>query len=184
MKELVEKYHALAGEYHSGQKRKYSGEPYFVHPVAVYLMVASVEPENVIAQAAALGHDIYEDCLSHLGEEEFKTTILAKIPDELKEDAEKVNKIIIELSNVYTSERYPDLNRATRKELERERLKGISPDAATVKLADIIDNTRDLMENDPGFARKYLQEKRELMFHLTHGNRVLWKRAKNFLFQS
>ena len=45
---------------HKEQKRKYTGEPYIIHPVAVANMVSDYEgSDNAIS--AALMHDVLED---------------------------------------------------------------------------------------------------------------------------
>ena len=57
---VVEKAYDFAEKAHSGQKRK-SGEPYFVHPTAVAVILADimVDPDTI---AAGLLHDVVEDC--------------------------------------------------------------------------------------------------------------------------
>jgi len=67
---------ATAAHYAIGQTRKYSGEPYIVHPVAVAELVMSV-PHTPEMVAAALLHDVLEDTdvpYSVL-EEEFGSTV-------------------------------------------------------------------------------------------------------------
>jgi hypothetical protein len=53
-----------------------------------------------------------------------------------------------------------------------------SPEAQTIKLADLIDNTSSIVERDPDFARVYLYEQAELMKVLTKGNPFLYAVAK------
>lgn len=67
------------------------------------------------------------------------------------------------LTDVYTSERHPELNRATRKGLERDRLAKASLQAQLIKVADLISNTRSIVAEDPKFAVTYLQEKAALL---------------------
>ena len=52
-----------------------------------------------------------------------------------------------------------DGNRATRKELDRQHTAKASPDAKTIKLADLISNSRSIMKDDPNFAKVYMKEK-------------------------
>lgn len=57
---LIEKAYQRAEAAHAGQKRK-SGEPYFIHPIAVAQILAEMklDAESV---AAGLLHDVVEDC--------------------------------------------------------------------------------------------------------------------------
>jgi len=57
-------------------------------------------------------------------------------------------------------------------------------------LADVIDNTRDIVENDPDFARKYVPEMEHLVEALQGGDFKLFlkacyevQRGKNILKQ-
>lgn len=186
---LIPIYKEIADKYHNRihkQVRKYNGLPYTVHTDEVELLVASVEPDNIVARAAAHGHDLYEDVFPLLSNEGFKERMEHEVGNfvslgafpQLKVIVREINDVIIELSNRFTSERYPALNRDKRKELERNRLASISNDAQTVKLADIISNTNKIFEEDPGWARIYTGEKREVVPLLTRGNTVLHERAK------
>ena len=67
-KRLVENAFVFAREAHEGQRR-YSGEDYIVHPFETAKILADfyAEPKTV---AAALLHDVYEDCLITGGEKE------------------------------------------------------------------------------------------------------------------
>lgn len=180
---LVDVYRELADKYHNKikrQVRKYSGLPYTVHTDEVESIVREVEPQNFIARAAAHGHDIYEDVLTHLSPDEFKKELTGNFVD-LFPQLDEINNVIIELSNVFTSEKYPNLNRAAREKLERERLANVSPTAQTVKLADVLCNSKDIAVQDPKFAKVYLKEKAALVPLLTKGNRILFDRAMEFL---
>ena len=61
MTDLVKKALEFASNAHNGQTRKYTGEPYIVHPIEVMELVREVidDPEVL---AAALLHDVVEDC--------------------------------------------------------------------------------------------------------------------------
>ena len=61
MSEFVHKAYQFAKKSHEGQKRKYSGEPYINHPVEVMQIVSTV-PHTEEMLAAALLHDVVEDC--------------------------------------------------------------------------------------------------------------------------
>lgn len=63
-----------------------------------------------------------------------------------------------------------DGNRATRKAFERERWGKAPIEAQTIKLADAIDNARDITAHDRGFAKVYLAEMRLLLPNLRYGS--------------
>jgi len=85
------------------------------------------------------------------------------------------------LTDVYTSEDYPRLNRATRKHKERIRLENERAMVQSIKCADLIDNTSSIVEHDIGFAKVYLREKEDILEHLKRGNKALLQLAKETL---
>ena len=90
-----------------GQKRKYTGEPYFNHPLRVMKLVASVLPDDEDAQIVALLHDTVEDT----------DVTLAFIRDEF---GQRVERGVFALTDTPTVEGGP--NRKERKKMDRERL--------------------------------------------------------------
>jgi len=58
---LIDFAYRYAEEAHKGQVRKYTGEPYINHPVAVARIVAGVTDDCEMICAALL-HDVIEDC--------------------------------------------------------------------------------------------------------------------------
>jgi len=81
------------------------------------------------------------------------------------------------LTDEFVKENYRHLNRSKRKEKEVERQSKISREAKTVKLADVIDNTRDIVENDRNFARRYVAEMEALVEALQGGDFKLLMKA-------
>jgi (p)ppGpp synthase/HD superfamily hydrolase len=79
----------------------------------------------------------------------------------------KVAQLVDELTDV---SRPHHGNRAMRKELDRQHLATASKEAKTVKLADLIDNSRDIIKHDPGFAQKYMKEMKALLEVLKEGD--------------
>ena len=136
--------HALrfATKAHEGQLRKYTGEPYINHPIAVAAIVATVDhtPEMI---AAAYLHDTVEDC----------GITLAEINERF---GRKV---------------------ATRKALDLQHTALAPSEAKTIKLADLIDNTKTISTLDPGFWQVYKVEKKNLLAVLKDGDPVLWEQA-------
>lgn len=154
----------FARKAHGDQQRKYTEELYIEHPKRVAETVKTV-PHNTEMICAAYLHDVVEDT----------PVSIEKIKGKF---GGKVAKLVEELTDEYMKENYPHLNRRRRKEKEVERQSQISAEAKTVKLADVIDNTLDIVRNDPGFAKKYLREMEALTEALKGGNEELWQRAR------
>ena len=135
-----------------GQKRKYSGEPYYFHPLAVAELVSQVTEDEEILAAACL-HDVLEDVTplnprydAAFIEKEFGSEVLG---------------LVLELTNEYEKIKYPSLNRKERKRLEHERLSKVSDGAKLIKRADLHHNSTE-MPSDDGFTKKWLDEKKDL----------------------
>jgi (p)ppGpp synthase/HD superfamily hydrolase len=166
------------------QRRKYSGRPYFEHPARVAAIVRTVtDDQNLIA--AAYLHDVVEDvnfdALSRVSAT-FGVT-RTSFPDNIRDASlqlvedlfgQDIALLVEQLSDVSKPE---DGNRKARKAIDREHLKNASPEAKTVKLADLIDNAGDIAANDHDFAIVYYKEKALLLPVLKEGNQQLWERA-------
>ena len=152
---------------HKGQKRKYTGDEYIEHPkqVAEKLRESGASEEHIIA---ALLHDTVEDT---------ETTI----EEVRKEFGDKVANLVEELTDIYTKEAHPDKNRKARKKAEAERLSKASPEAQTIKLADMINNTSSIVENDEKFGKVYIEEAEALLAALTKGDKALQKELREVL---
>ena len=164
MESIVDRALAFATIAHGEQKRKYSGEPYIVHPIEVMEIVKTV-PHDEAMLAAALLHDVVEDT----------EVTLEEINQAFGED---VASLVDDLTDVSKPE---DGNRKIRKALDREHSANSSARAQTVKLADLISNSSDILENDPKFAKVYLAEKELLLKVLTQGDPTLHEKASTFL---
>lgn len=171
MDNLLDKVQQFADEAHGDQKRKYTGERYIVHPIRV-MNICSEYTTDPVVLAAALLHDVLEDtpvnkpAMSH-----FLESIMTR------EDAARTLRLVSALTDVYTKEKFPELNRKRRRFKEAERLKSIQADAQTIKYADIIDNTVDITQNDHDFAVVYLKECMQILRNMANGNQDLYKRA-------
>jgi (p)ppGpp synthase/HD superfamily hydrolase len=152
---------AIAAHGAIDQRRKYTHEPYIVHPgeVVMILLEHGIECPEILA--AAWLHDVVEDT----------AVTIDTICDEF---GEEVAILVAGLTDVSKPE---DGNRAARKEIDRKHTSAQSPDCKTIKLADLISNTRSIVERDPEFAKIYLAEKRLLLHVLTEGNAALWDLA-------
>jgi (p)ppGpp synthase/HD superfamily hydrolase len=155
---LVEEAFAFAFLKHKDQLRKYTNEPYIVHPIAVADLVRTINARDEMV-AAALLHDVLEDTDA--------------TPDELRAlFGDEVTNLVIDLTDVFVDTELHG-NRKIRKAKEAERLAGVSADAQTIKVADMIDNTKTIVAHDPGFARVYLREKAALFKVLTKAHPAL-----------
>ncbi|MHB9807962.1 HD domain-containing protein [Pantoea ananatis] len=159
LEELARRY-ATQAHAETGQRRKYTDEPYIVHPAAVVELVRSIS-DNPVMLAAAWLHDTVEDTATTLND--IQTHF-----------GNEVAKLVEMLTNTAPQSAK---NRAARKVADFRHTAQASPEAQTIKLADIIDNTRSIVRFDPHFARVYLIEKRLQIQLLRQGNTELWRQA-------
>ena len=156
---LVVRARKFAAEAHQGQTRKYTGDPYMVHPTQVAAMVAAMgdvgEGFECHARAivAAYLHDVVED-----------TDVT--VDDIRDEFGPEVARLVEELTDVSKPE---DGNRSFRKAMDREHLSKASHVAREIKYADLINNAFDIVLHDPRFAGVYLEEKRLLLEAMDNG---------------
>ncbi len=163
---LVERAYLFAKAAHEsvGQVRKYSNEPYIVHPAEVAELVRTV-PHTDVMIAASLLHDVVEDTSATIDEVQL-------------EFGNEVASLVGMLTDV---SKPSDGNRAVRKQLDREHSAQASPAAKTIKLADLISNSRSIVAHDLNFARIYLAEKALLLEVLKEGDQTLWDLANRLL---
>lgn len=172
MLELTERQWALfdyVKQMHGQQKRKYTGAPYYTHLLSVADRVeqfccGSYETE------IALCHDLIEDTDCSLADLSLQ---LMNLGYDIDEDV-AILAGVDDLTDKYTHQRYPELNRAQRKALEGARIVTSRPVAQTVKYADIIDNLSSVAEHDPGFARVYAREVGGYLWKIDKGNKQLY----------
>ena len=151
----------FASEAHFNQRRKYTGVLYITHPESVVNIVRTVEGHTEEMLVAAWLHDTVEDCGIELGD----------ISDIF---GWNVMQLVSDLTDV---SKKSDGNRATRKKIDLLHTSKASPQAKTIKIADLIDNTDSIFRFDPDFAKVYLPEKMALLEVLKDGDPGLWTRA-------
>jgi (p)ppGpp synthase/HD superfamily hydrolase len=161
---IVERARVFATAAHAAVKqvRKYTFEPYIVHPAEVASIIDALEGATFEMVAAAWLHDVVED-----------TGVT--IEDIRAEFGDEVATLVGWLTDVSRPE---DGNRAVRKAIDREHTAAAPAEAQTVKLADLIANTRSIVKHDVAFARTYLEEKRLLLEVMTRGDAVLMAEAR------
>lgn len=151
---LIDAALVFATKAHHGQVRKYTGEAYINPPIEVAKIVASVT-DDCECICAALLHDVIEDCgvtKNDLIEYGFGFAIA---------------EMVCQLSDV---SKPSDGNRAERKRIDREHAANAWGKTKTVKLADLISNTKSICSYDPDFARVYMAEKELLLGVLIGGD--------------
>lgn len=171
---MIRESRIIAEWFHGPQVRKYTGVPYVLHTQAVAKTVVSLGIGRVAIAAAHL-HDVLEDTFAK--------------PDTLREAlvrfgisvpyAHLIVNRVIDLTDVFVDPAFG--NRAKRKEAERARLAMIHEESMIVKLADLIDNAQDIIENDKNFAKVFLKEARLTLGVIGHAHRGLAIRLDSIL---
>lgn len=162
-----------------GQKRKYTNEPYIVHPREVmFLLKDALSQESKVYSpldveavlAAALLHDTVED--TELTGDDIQHHF-----------GLKVREFVMQVTDVSKSS---DGNRKVRKEKDLNHLARASPLGKSLKLCDLISNTRSIVTHDKTFAKTYLQEKTDLLNRALHGSAtpLLYKTATTLVEQA
>ncbi len=151
--ETIDRAVVFAATAHAGQRRKYTGDPYIIHPLDVMSILKANHPQATEEMlVAAVLHDVLEDC-PQIAPLHIATEFGAN-----------VFNLVVELTDVLT-----EGDRATRKEANRVRLSTVSNEAKAIKMADLISNTKDITRHDRSFAKVYLAEKEELLKVLRDG---------------
>ena len=142
---------------HDGQRRKYSNQPYIVHPLTVARFVSDFTMDPHVISAAVL-HDVIED--TSVTYEDLKTLFGFRIAD-----------MVLALTNTPVTE---GMNRATRKKLDNARILAGGADVHLIKAFDIYDNWPSIRDNDPNFAKVFNCEKQDLIPLLNLDSHVKW----------
>lgn len=143
----------FAKDAHGDQLRKYTNDPYIIHPIAVANMVKDAGGDENMVNAALL-HDVLED--TNVTHSELRMFLFKWF---VSVDASDILNLVVELTDVFIKEDFPNLNRRVRKKLEANRLSNVSNRAKQIKLMDIENNSESIMEHDPKFAKVFLEEK-------------------------
>lgn len=131
----------LAALAHAGQTRKFSGEPYIVHPAEVARLVAAAGLDDEVVAAAWL-HDTVEDT-----------------PVTLHQLRACFGERVAALVEQVTKSAPPGCGHQERESVELRRLAAACAAAQSIKCADITHNISDIVEHGGESARAYLAEK-------------------------
>ncbi|WP_440616938.1 HD domain-containing protein [Cysteiniphilum sp. 6C5] len=164
MSKQVAKADNFAASKHNGQLRKYTGEPYIVHPRAVKALVGQVDHTEEMLIASLL-HDTVEDTDTTLSEIEASF-------------GKEVAELVYWLTDVSQPD---DGNRAIRKALDRAHISKAPPAAKTIKIADLIDNSKSIFQYDKQFGKVYFKEKILLLEVLKEGDQTLLDMAHQII---
>jgi len=157
----------FATKAHHGQMRKYTGDPYIVHPIEV-ASVVSIAPHTDEMIMAAILHDVVEDCDVSLERIRYRFGSV-------------VEDYVFWLTDPPTVPGGP--NRAQRKQKTRERFQIAPNEVHTIKCADLLCNGPSIFEHDPDFAKVYAREMAALLEVLDRGDEFLREMCYNMLNQ-
>lgn len=149
--DMLQKALEFATAAHSGQVRKYTGEPYVNHCIEVVKILmhhgyCSAENENMLC--AAMLHDTVED--TDVTFQDIKAMF-----------GDRVMHLVFFVTDVVGKEQG---NRATVIDLNSHHIISTPyTESLIIKCADIISNTSSIVERDPKFAPIYLDEKNRLL---------------------
>jgi len=161
----ITKVYKFAEEAHKNQKRKYTDEPYIIHPRNVALLVLEHCEWSYDMIYGALLHDVVEDCDVSLSDiQKYFGNEVARIVDGLTDTENTVER-----------------NREKRKEIDRIRLSKCDYKIQSIKLADLIDNSHSIIKYDENFAKVYIKEKNLLLNVLNRGDKTLFKIAQEII---
>jgi guanosine-3',5'-bis(diphosphate) 3'-pyrophosphohydrolase len=149
-----------------GQLRKYTLEPYIVHPRAVAKACLNLYPENEILASAAVLHDVLEDT-------KITYVHLAQV------FGNPIADLVLQVTNIAEG---TGLNRAGRNELNNQHLSQASHWAHTLKCFDIADNVPSIVQSDEQFGRVYIAEKVEQLAVLDKAHPVALQQAANAIY--
>jgi (p)ppGpp synthase/HD superfamily hydrolase len=159
---------------HVGQLIKLTTEPYLNHLVRVAEMAGQYAASGY---ECGLCHDLLE-----------KTRVTPQLLSYhlrqcgyVETAADLIVTVAVELTDVYTKLKFPDLKKSERKEREAHRLETVSPTAQTVKYADLYDNIQWMLQHDPSQALSYLQRKKDLVLKMNAGNPDLRRQLLDYI---
>jgi (p)ppGpp synthase/HD superfamily hydrolase len=150
-KQLIQQAKAFAKEAHEGQKRSFTGGPYFVHPDQTADILSEIVPNDNELIASGYLHDTVEDCddveLNDI-EDQFGFRI-AFLVDEVTNDEKEVEQ-------------------KGKADYMVEKVQKIHDDALTLKLADRLSNVSNLEATSESFQNRYSSETERMISALDY----------------
>jgi len=155
----------LAIKAHGSQRRKYTGEPYVIHPIGVSKIVETVKHTSEMV-AAALLHDVVEDT-----------------PVTLREIREQFGPLVAEYVHYTTNvSEKNDGNRTFRKKMDADHFALGPAESQTIKIADLIHNSETIIKYDQKFFHStYKHEKKYMLEVLSKADPTLVAQATSIL---
>lgn len=157
---------AIAAHAAVDQRRKYTNEPYIVHPRAVVGIVQACHAHVWQQVVVAWLHDTVED--TGVTNEDIVSVF-----------GRDIAFGVWNLTNVDKTAG----NRAARHQMNCDRLKDAPNWAKTVKVADIYDNAASIAKYDPAYAPQYLKEKEDAMLSLRGADDILWQLTMDLILK-
>ncbi len=157
----------LGSEWHRGQVRKYTGEPYFNHCIDVAQTFVSFITLDKF-YATLIPHIMYSSCLLH----DTKEDCIAFDPNKVVEEC---GQEVLDLVNQLTNpSKGSTKSRSERKKMDRDHLTNVSKEAKIIKLIDRTCNLSDMhLCPDKDFISLYCHESNQLLEALNGTNDLL-----------
>jgi (p)ppGpp synthase/HD superfamily hydrolase len=154
---IVEKADAIAEEAHKGVMRKWSSDPYIVHPRRCAEKAKSYGLGDVIV-AAMLNHDVLEDAGEQWAE---------RIE---KDCGSEVLALVRELTFPTEGKEWEHKSRAEKNKIREPMMRAMSPAAKICKMIDSIDNYGDMVNAPPRLIEKTVHDgwRRYDILHYAH----------------
>lgn len=156
----------FAVEVHKDQVRKYTLEPYIIHLAEVAGIVSAVAKNYPDVRDEMIATAWLHDCMEDQGI--TNAALYGKF-------GPSVARGVRWLSDLET-----EGNRAQRKAQSRVRLASAPDWVQTIKCADLISNTKSIVQHDAKFATLYLEEKRLLLNVLQKADKRLHTWASSY----
>jgi (p)ppGpp synthase/HD superfamily hydrolase len=165
---IVENARLIAEKAHQGQFRKWGeNEPFINHPLRVADKIASLEGTNEVDIAAAIAHDVLEDCGDHWA------FVIAK------DCGQEVLDLVKELTFPCEGAEWKHRPRAEKNKIREQQMRQMSPRAKRIKMVDRIDNL-NTMQNAPfKLIQKYVVESKTLLDILGYVDEKLAKELES-----
>jgi (p)ppGpp synthase/HD superfamily hydrolase len=146
----------IAYEAHDGVSRKWSSDPYVVHPRRVARKIAGRPGADEIDVAAALLHDVVEDVEAYTQDRILRMLLSDRIDPPV---ASAVVALVMELTQDYSKEEGKKMLRVEKRDRDFAKLRKVSGRAKRIKLCDRLDNL-GASPMPPKMLHKYLPESR------------------------